>query len=144
MSLKRDASVAELRITGRGIAHIVLGEGTTTVAKNEECGGIAEMKGATGSLDGTPTNGNTATAGASGIMAMKIADGAKARTPSGASPKRRATSKELPRGREKDAATREGMPLIVKERGLHLHLVVPHHQPPHRRQTTVLEETPGL
>ena len=134
---RRGASDAELRITGRGIAHIVLGVGTTTVEKNVECGGMAKMKGATGSQDGTPTNGSTVTAGANGIMATKTADGAKA------NPKRRATPKDLLRGREKGAATREGMPQIAKERGPHLHLVVPLHQQPRRRRHIGLGETPG-
>ena len=66
------------------------------------------------------------TAGASGTTATRTGGGEKGRMTPRARPTTLATSKDLPkdRAREKDAATREGMPQIANVRDLHPLLVV--------------------
>ena len=82
---------------------------------------------ATAGLGGMPTNGVMPTAGASGTTATRTGGGKKGRMTPRARPTTLATSKDLPkdRAREKDAATREGMPQIAMNvRDLHPLLVV--------------------
>ena len=77
-------------------------------------------------LGGMPTNGVMLIAGASGTMATRTGGGEKERMTPRARPTTLATSKDLPKekAREKDAATREGLPQIANVRDLHPLLVV--------------------
>jgi hypothetical protein len=146
MSPRKAAFDVEPKITGREIVLIAAWALTTRVGSTEGNGGMPEMKVAANEGQvGTPTSGVMLTVGVNGIMGTKTEGGAKVRMFPKANLRRKATSKDLPKekAREKDAATREGMPQKENVNDLHLLLVVPHHlQGPHL-QATVRVATPG-